>query len=70
MTLIEGGSLQQRLQNEGPMEPRAAARLVKQVAEAVQHAHDHDIIHRDIKPHNILLQSAERKQGDSRVLRC
>jgi WD40 repeat protein len=62
MTLIEGGSLQQRLQTEGPMEPHPAARLVKQVAEAVQYAHDHDIIHRDIKPHNILLRGT-REQG-------
>ena len=55
MALVEGGSLQQLLQTRGPIEPHEAARLVQQVAEAVQHAHDKGIIHRDIKPHNILL---------------
>jgi len=46
MQLVEGGSLHQHLQTHGPMEARAAAYLVLQVAEAVQHAHEHGIIHR------------------------
>ena len=61
MALVEGGSLQQLLQRQGPLEPREAVRLVRQVAEAVQHAHDGGVIHRDIKPHNILLASAGRQ---------
>ena len=61
MSLVEGGSLHERLQTQGPLDPRSAARLVRQVAEAVQHAHDQDVIHRDIKPHNILLQPSEQR---------
>lgn len=58
MPFINGGSVQQLLA-AGPLPPREAARLVQQVAEAVQYAHDRGIIHRDIKPHNILLQRGE-----------
>jgi WD40 repeat protein/serine/threonine protein kinase len=55
MALVDGGSLKQRLA-DGPLPPRVAARLLQQVAEGVQHAHEHGVIHRDLKPHNILLQ--------------
>lgn len=54
MGLIEGGSLQDRVE-KGPLPPEQAARLVATVADAVQYAHDHQILHRDLKPHNILL---------------
>ena len=55
MAYVEGGSLQERLA-DGPLPPRIAARVVQQVAEAVQHAHDRGVVHRDLKPANILLQ--------------
>jgi serine/threonine protein kinase/tetratricopeptide (TPR) repeat protein len=56
MPLVQGGSLQQRLA-AGPLPPAQAARLAQQVTEAVQYAHDRGLIHRDLKPHNILLQT-------------
>jgi serine/threonine-protein kinase len=55
MDYIEGGSLAGRR-----LAPREAARLVAEVARALEHAHAHGVIHRDIKPHNILLDTAGR----------
>src|SRR5206468_4810036 len=56
MQLMIGGSLAERVR-EGPLPPDVAARIVRQVAQAVQHAHERGIIHRDLKPGNILLAS-------------
>jgi serine/threonine-protein kinase len=56
MEFCEGGSLAGKLA-ENPLPPREAARLVEQVARAVQAAHEQGIVHRDLKPGNILLGS-------------
>ncbi|MFI5454569.1 MAG: protein kinase [Isosphaerales bacterium] len=54
MAYVEGGNLADRIKN-GPLPPRQAAELVRQVAEAVAYAHQQGVIHRDLKPSNILL---------------
>ncbi len=56
MAFVDGPSLWQKVK-EQPLEPREAARVMQQVAEAVQHAHERGIIHRDLKPQNILMTS-------------
>src|SRR5262249_38418758 len=60
MELCEGGALAQWLRS-GPLAPREAAVLLRQLAEGVQAAHDQAIIHRDLKPGNILLASGRRE---------
>lgn len=54
MPFIEGQSLAQRL-NEGPLPLREAAELIKKVAVAIAYAHSKGVVHRDIKPGNIML---------------
>jgi WD40 repeat protein/serine/threonine protein kinase len=54
MAFIEGQSLATRVK-EGPLAAREAATLVQQVASAIHFAHDQGVIHRDLKPHNILI---------------
>jgi tRNA A-37 threonylcarbamoyl transferase component Bud32 len=54
MPLIEGRALDERL-SQGPLDNRRAALIVQRVAEAVAYAHRMGVIHRDLKPGNILL---------------
>ncbi len=54
MEFINGRDLRE-LVREGPLDPRAAARYLVEVARAVQHLHDTGILHRDLKPANILI---------------
>lgn len=59
MEYVEGSSLAQRLA-EGPMEPHAAAAMLREIAAAADYLHRHGILHRDIKPGNILLDPTGR----------
>ena len=55
MPLIRDPSLTEVLREHGPMPPRRAARIGLQIADALQAAHAAGVLHRDVKPGNVLL---------------
>ncbi len=55
MEYVEGQTLKEYVQENGSLEVKEAVRILSQITEAVSHAHYHNIIHRDIKPQNILM---------------
>ncbi|HEV2653562.1 MAG TPA: protein kinase [Ktedonobacteraceae bacterium] len=58
MPYIEYGTLEKKLAN-GPLSLKEAGIILEQLSSALQHAHDQNIIHRDIKPTNVLLRDGE-----------
>jgi TolB-like protein len=64
MPYVDGGTLRQRLAREGPLAVPVALELARDVASALEHAHGHGIVHRDVKPENILLHGGEAMLAD------
>jgi len=61
---LEGESLRDRLEREGELPVDDAVRIAKGTARALEHAHRNGVIHRDVKPANILLQDGEPVVAD------
>ncbi len=62
MQYVGGGTLRDQLRGGRPLEPQRAARYALQMARALHHAHLHGIVHRDVKPQNMLASSTDRNQ--------
>ena len=71
MEYVSGGTLKERIDRDGPLAPRVAVLVASQVAEALGVAHDRGIIHRDVKPRNILVsESGDVKVADFGIARA
>ena len=60
MRFVDGEDLRHLLEREGPLSPERAASICAQVAEALEEAHEHGLVHRDVKPGNILIGKSDR----------
>ncbi|MEU6039570.1 protein kinase [Actinomadura sp. NPDC047616] len=60
MELLRAPSLDQIIKSEGPLEPRRAAELGRQMLAALHAAHEAGVLHRDVKPSNVLVSRGDR----------
>ncbi len=58
MGYVDGETLRQRVERSGPLTPRLAMKVMQEVAWALGYAHQRGVIHRDVKPDNIMLERA------------
>src|SRR5207247_2598145 len=64
MEYVEGESLHDRLERDGPLAVEEAIRITAEVGDALEYAHESGVIHRDIKPGNILLSRGHAMVSD------
>jgi tetratricopeptide (TPR) repeat protein len=70
MPYVEGESLRERLARERQLPLADALRIGLEVADALSYAHSHDVVHRDVKPENILVESGHAVVADFGIARA
>ncbi len=61
MTFVDGESLADRVSREGSLSVEESARILREIASALDLAHRRGVVHRDVKPHNVLLEKETRR---------
>src|SRR3979490_738269 len=61
MGFVDGETLRDRVERAGPLPPRLATKLLQEVAWALGYAHQRGVIHRDVKPDNIMIERATER---------
>ena len=59
LSVVEGEPLSEIIKREAPLDPRRAANITRQIAMALSTAHKHQLIHRDVKPHNVIISAGD-----------
>jgi len=70
MPYIEGKTLRDRIDKEGELPLREAVRIIREVADALAFAHSHGVVHRDIKPDNVMLTGGHAIVADFGVAKA
>lgn len=70
MPYVEGQSLRERLDREGELPVSEAVRILVEVTDALAYAHDQDVVHRDVKPENVMLSGRHALVTDFGVARA
>jgi serine/threonine-protein kinase len=71
MEYVEGINLNDKIKSEAPLSVEESVNIAGQICDALDHAHHHQVIHRDIKPHNILIgQNGRVKVTDFGIARA
>ena len=70
MPLVDGESLRARLARDGTLQPAEALRIFREVTDALAYAHGQGVVHRDIKPDNILLSGGHAEVADFGVAKA
>lgn len=68
MEFIDGRDLARRVKDDGPVSIPETLKIIRQTAAALDYAHDQGVIHRDIKPHNLLVAESGDDSGQVKVL--